>query len=57
VHCVSRVAVAVAREHFGNPERRISAVGNRYQRTDKEQQTVYCNCPVYAVTNPSPTSS
>jgi hypothetical protein len=34
-----RVVVALGRGQFGNPERRTSTVGSRYQRTGVGQQT------------------
>jgi hypothetical protein len=39
VHCESSVAVSVGPGQLGNPGRRTSAVGSRYQSTSKEQQT------------------
>jgi hypothetical protein len=33
VHCESKAAAAVGWGQFGNPGRRTSAVGSRYQRT------------------------
>jgi hypothetical protein len=55
VHCESIVAVAMARGQFGNPERGMSTVGNRYQRTDEGTEDwenlvrAVVNCQVWEI--------
>jgi hypothetical protein len=51
VSAQSRVAVAVARGQFGNPGRGTSAVGSRYQKAGKRQQTKNTQCVYSALTS------